>query len=289
MKDGIRIKLGEPVTVALAPPDVRGWGPYQFPSLARLPDGHIQLSFHVEADSAAAYGLPPARAISDDEGQTWTLLPRDQVGGGTMLSWGSGALRLPNGDWLNVKQLRSKPVGDLQLPAKPFATYQSYGRAGAVYRLEALPEEYRAGWMIYRLPAGETEWIEEQATVNLPGQVRGVIDGVMSFPWFQQMFLAPDGAVWAVNHSRRVVEGRYQQKMSMIVQRSTDHGKTWTLWGEIPYSGNPDADPKAPVREGFTEPTVCLMPDGSVFCLLRTTDGSGVGPMYRIFGGCINC
>ena len=280
MKDAIRIELAEPVTVALAPPDVRGWGPYQFPSLARLPDGRIQLSFHVEADSAAAYGLPPARAVSDDEGWTWLLLPRDRVGGGTMLSWGSGALRLPNGDWLNVKQLRSKPAGELQLPATPFATYRSYSRDGAIYRLEDLPEEYRAGWMLLRLPAGETEWVEEQAAVDLPGPVRGVIDGVMSFPWFQQMFVAPDGAVWAVNHNKRVIAGRYQEKISVIVQRSTDHGRTWVLWGEIPYAGDSDADPAAPEREGFTEPTVCFMPDGSVFCLLRTTDGSGVGPMY---------
>ena len=281
MKDSTQIELSDPVTVALAPPDVRGWGPYQFPSLARRPDGHILLSFHVEADSAAAYGLPPARAVSEDEGLTWTLLPREQIGGGTMLSWGSGALRLPNGDWLNVKQLRSKPVAELQLPATPFATYHSYGREGAVYRLEDLPEEYRAGWMLYRLSAGGTEWVEEQAAVDLAGQVRGVVDGVMTFPWFYQMFLAPDGAVWAVNHNKRVIEGGYQEKISAIVLRSNDHGRSWTLRGEIPYVGDPEADPGAPEREGFTEPTVCFMPDGSVFCLLRTTDGSGVGPMYR--------
>ena len=38
-----RIELAEPVTVTLAPPKVRGWGPYQFPSLARLPDGRALL------------------------------------------------------------------------------------------------------------------------------------------------------------------------------------------------------------------------------------------------------
>ena len=56
-----QLELSEPVTVALAPPEVKAWGPYQFPGLERLSDGTIQLSYHVEADSAKAYGLPPAR------------------------------------------------------------------------------------------------------------------------------------------------------------------------------------------------------------------------------------
>ena len=35
----VNLAFGEPVTVTLAPPEVRGWGPYQFPGLSRLPDG----------------------------------------------------------------------------------------------------------------------------------------------------------------------------------------------------------------------------------------------------------
>jgi hypothetical protein len=158
--------------------------------------------------------------------------------------------------------------------------FQSYGRTGAVYRLEELSEEYRAGWMLDRLPAGKTDWVEEQAVVNLPGQVRGVIDGVLSFPWFHQIFVAPDGAIWAVNHSKRILNGKYQQQSSMLVLRSADQGKVWDLWDEIPYAPDPTRDPKVDQREGFTEPTVNFMPDGSALCLLRTTDGQGVGPLY---------
>ncbi len=117
------LELGEPVTVALASPEVRGWGPYQFPGLARLPDGRIQVSYHVEADSATAYGLPPARAVASDEGHTWKLLPREGAGGGTALSWGTPPLRLPNGDLLSAKQLRSRPVAEFRLPEQPLATF----------------------------------------------------------------------------------------------------------------------------------------------------------------------
>lgn len=77
----------------MAPPEVQGWGPYQFPGLERLPDGRIQLSCHVEADTAQAYGLPPARAVSADDGRTWRLLPREKADRGTAASWQSPPLQ----------------------------------------------------------------------------------------------------------------------------------------------------------------------------------------------------
>jgi len=257
--------MGEPVTVAMAPPEIRGWGPWQFPHLGRLSDGRIQVTFHVEADSAAAYGLPAARAVSDDEGRTWTMLPREETGGRR-----GNPMRLPNGDWLCVARLRPIPMAKLDLPEKPF------------YLLEEVPEECRAGWPLFRLRAGETQWVEEQATVNLPGETRGVNKGLLVLPFFDRLLLAPDGAVWAVNYcgSRRIVDGELRERSTMMILRSVDHGKTWDLWSELPYAPDPYDDPYAEARNGFTEPVVNFMPDGSVFCLLRTTDARGVGPMY---------
>jgi hypothetical protein len=49
--------------------------------LSRLPDGRIEISFHVEADSVSSYGRPRARAVSSDGGQSWRLLPRGAKGG----------------------------------------------------------------------------------------------------------------------------------------------------------------------------------------------------------------
>ncbi len=276
----VSLHFDDPVTVALAPPDIRHWGPYQFPGLARLPDGRIQLSYHVEADSATAYGLPPARAVSPDDGQTWTVLPREQAGAGTVLSWGTPPLNLPNGDLLWTKQLRSRPVSELILPTKPLAVFRSYAVTHAYYRVEDLGRECSAGWLLWRLRGGRTEAEEEQAVVHLPGEVRCVTEGMLTFPWFQEMFLAPDGAVWAVNYAHRIANGRLQDKICAKILRSTDNGHTFDLWSEIPYMPDPAADAKADERDGFTEPAVCFMPDGSALCLLRTTDGNGVGPMY---------
>ena len=191
-------------------------------------------------------------------------------------------MRLPNGDRLQAKPLRSLPVAGLKLPAAPLAEYTSYGQQRLVYRVEDLPEACAAGWILRRLPAGATQWVEERATVHLPGEVRTVSEGVMPLPWlFPQFVVAPDGSLLAVNYTlRRVADGRFQEKCPVTILRSTDAGRTWDLWSEIPYDPDPKADAKAAAREGFTEPYLLFMPDGSALCLLRTTDGEGVGPMY---------
>lgn len=274
------MNLREPVTVALAPADIRQWGPYQFPGLERLPDGRIRVSFHVEADSATAYGMPPACAVSADEGKTWTMLPRAETDSGTTMSWQSPPLLLSNGDRVSVRQQRSLPVAGLHLPERPIAVFHSYAVTHAYYRVEDLPADCSGGWQLYRIKAGDTVAEAEQAKVRMPGEVRCVSEGVLTFPWFNEMFLAPDGAVWSVNYDRRIVDGKLQDKICAKILRSTDNARSFNLWSEITYRPDPVADPKADKRDGFTEPTVCFMTDGSVLCFLRTTDGKGVGPLY---------
>ena len=96
------IRLHEPVVVARAPPATRGWGPWQFPSLQRLPDGRLSLAFHVEADSAVAYGLPRQVMLSADDGRSWTPAARDDAEA-LSAPW----IQLPDGDLLRQVQRRS--------------------------------------------------------------------------------------------------------------------------------------------------------------------------------------
>ena len=96
LERSIRLSLSDPRSVALAPPEIKEWGPYQFCGLARRPDGRIQLTYHIEADSSHAYGLPPGCAISSDDGQTWTTEPDDALATLMTASCGALPLRLPS-------------------------------------------------------------------------------------------------------------------------------------------------------------------------------------------------
>ena len=243
-----QLELSEPVTVALAPPEVKAWGPYQFPGLERLSDGTIQLSYHVEADSAKAYGLPPARAVSADDGRTWKLLPREKADNRAAVAWQSPPLRLPNGDLIWARQERPLKTTDLKLPAQPIGHFVNYGHRMDWYRVEDLLPECADGWILSRQPAKATQSTDERVKVRLPGELRHVTEGVMPRPWLQTLFLAPDGAVWAVQYDNRLVNGTLKKHFWPMILRSTDAGRTFDLWSEIPYAPNAKADPKAADR-----------------------------------------
>jgi hypothetical protein len=277
-----RLILGSPVVVSRAPVGLTNWGPWQFPSIMRTADGSLHVSYHVQADSAKAYGLPVAHAISTDGGQSWQALADAPHKSGILL---------PNGDRLCPMRMRSLPVDGLSLPAPLGIKKGSYGSVYHVFRLEDLPNELRDGWRFTRLPDGETQWREEKATVSLPGEVRYVAvepspeskaaadrgsmaGGVFTFPSAWRLCLAPDGSLWDMNYGFRAPGGRLNERWSCALLRSTDYGHTWSMASDIAY------DAAWGEYDGFTEPNIAFLPGGDLLCFLRTTDGHGIGPMY---------
>lgn len=266
-----RLVLGQPVVVSQGPTDIKNWGPWQFPSLERLGDGRLHISYHIEADSATAYGLPVGHAVSSDNGKTWQPAKDPPADGG---------LLLPNGDRLRSIALRSRPVAELTLPEPVAIHHGTYRSVYKIYTLDSLPPELRDGWRFSRRRAGSPAWVEETATVNIPGEIRYSDNTVFTFPWMWRMAVAPDGSLWAYLYPWRAPNGVLRPKWLPVFLRSTDFGHTWDMQSEIAFYGDPSADADWDKRDGFTEPNIAFMPDGSLFALLRTTDGRGVGPMY---------
>jgi hypothetical protein len=103
-------------------------------------------------------------------------------------------------------------------------------------------------------------------------------EGKAALPTLQgKMRVAPDGSLWAVTYEWRMQSDR--ARYTPMFLRSTDHGRTWHLQGVVPYSVDTKINPPAEKRDGFTEPDYEFMPDGSIICLMRTSDGCGVGPV----------
>ena len=268
-----QITLGEPVLVHQAPLGLTRWGPWQFPHLERLADGRIHLEFHVEADSATAYGLPTEHALSADGGQTWQSTKEEDARGG---------LLLPNGDRLAPIQLPSLKREEVELPEPVAEQEKLLGQTFQIFRAADLPDEL-SGWRFLRRRSGQTAWVEETAAVRIPGEIRIVREGVYPFwPSFHhgRTQLAPDGSIWDALHTRRIVDDQVQAASGILFLRSVDAGHTWDVLSEIPYQPDREADPQAERRDGFTEPEFNFMPDGSVLCLIRTHDLLGVGPLY---------
>ena len=270
-----QIAVGVPVFVSQASLGLRSWGPWQFPAIQRLPDGRLQIGYHVAADSATAYGIPPGGAISDDNGNTWTLMKPEETP--YPPSWASKTLILPNGDFLRQVQLRSVPLRDIQEKLPPLFVVSSANVS--LYLAKDMPKELD-GFRFSRLKKGSDKWIEETAEVNIPGAVCAVTSGVLTFPWIQRIRIAPDGTLWGSGHTS-VIGGALQRQSGVYFLRSMDSGHTWNLLSEISYQPDKKADKFWNERDGFTEPNITFLPDGSIFCLIRTTDGKGVGPLYK--------
>ena len=273
----MKIEQHDPVVVSQAPPDLRNWGPWQFPAIQRLPDGRFAVGYHVEADSAVAYGRPPGLSISEDEGRTWQSAGPDEIA----VSNCSEILTLPNGDLLRQVLLRSvDPAVVLdRLPVSVGKGMGGYGNEITGYDAAKVPTDL-AGYRFARLPAGRDVWEEETATVLIPGAIRTIYMGVLTFPWMHRIAQAPDGALWGIIYTKRFLQGEISRYSEAIFLRSSDGGRTWDCRSTIPYQPDPEVDTFARDRDGFTEPNLAFPPDGTMLCLLRTTDGNGIGALY---------
>lgn len=290
----VSLELGEPVVVAQAPAELdragAAWGRWQFPFLRRMADGRLHASFSVEPDAASSYGKPMGHAYSTDEGQTWRVGP-PQVG-----HEAEDGVLLPNGERLQPVQRPARRGEEFDLPQSVCDYVCSFGFQTSLYRAEDLPAEV-SEWRFRRLPAGGGAWREEVAAMRIPDQLCKVIDesgrgaaarvggieqvrkGELPTPFlWGKVRVAPDGSLWAVTYATRWRAGR--PVYAPLFVRSIDHGHTWDFLGEIAYQGDATADRQADKREGFTEPDFNFRPDGSVICLMRTSDGNGHGPLY---------
>ena len=66
------VRLSDPVVAALSTPDEKRWGVHQFPTLGRLPDESILLTYSDAEDASESHGFPCPAHVSCDEGRTWT-------------------------------------------------------------------------------------------------------------------------------------------------------------------------------------------------------------------------
>ncbi|MBI5281612.1 MAG: exo-alpha-sialidase [Candidatus Solibacter usitatus] len=273
-----RVVVSDPTLVAEAPAEVRRWGYYQFPTLDRAAGGRILLTFHVHPDSARSYGLAadvPNRGISSDNGRTWTLTSSTEPAPG---------IKLPNGDRLRIVTPKAVPAGELRLPAPVGTRAGTYGNLPYVYyRLDELPEMLR-GVPLARLAKGAESWSDERAALDDPAALRYTVEGVFPVVWWGDVRVAPDRSLLAVVYPGRMA-GPHFKHCHAFCYRSTDHGRTWKVQGRILYEPDPVADPKAASRDGFSEPAFEILRDGSLLCVLRTTDGLGVGPMFYTRSG----
>ncbi len=190
-------------------------------------------------------------------------------------------LLLPNGDRLAVTTPEAKKVSELKLPKPAGRVTASYCDTELdVYRLEDLPEDLRTVHQV-RQAKGTDRWKAELADLVDPQALRYTISGLFPVVWWGDVRVAPDRSLLAEIYPAYLLrgDGTVDPKGGVFFYRSTDNGHTWTVQGRIPYQPDLTADPKGNERGGFTEPAFEILADGTLLCVMRSTDGVGIGPM----------
>lgn len=259
-------------------PGVDRWGYFQFPTLDRLLDGRIAITFHINADSATAYGKTaqePNRCVSGDGGQTWKrMMPDDPVSG----------MLLSNGERLWVGDARvtppALPISDYSLPAEQGVRIGSYGQQPYVcYRHNELPDALK-GVPSARMSSGATTWVKKRARLDDPELLRFSTEGVFPVTWWGDVHSTPENNLIAVVYPCRLAGDEFGP-IHCGCYESIDQGHSWQLKGRLLYRPDTKRDSYAAVRDGFTEPASLILPDGELLAILRTTDGHGDGPLYQ--------
>ena len=266
------VKVGEPVVVAVAPKEV-GWGYYQFPGVGRWDDGTLSLTYSSAPDVAESYGAPRAALVSTDGGKTW---------GTHSGKWGGSGLLLPNGDRIAVSTPKPYKLVDLKLPEPAGVLVSAYGKQKyTMYRMDDLPLKLRTIRIARQKKDSDTR-ATEHSWVDDPRALRYSLREIFPIIWWGNVHLASDGSliagIYPGNMTRE--DGSLDPKWHIFFYRSTDFGHSWKVQGRILYQPDLKSDPKGNEHDGFGEPAFEILDDGSLLCIMRTTDGAGIGPMY---------
>jgi hypothetical protein len=191
-------------------------------------------------------------------------------------------LLLPNGDRIESVLPKALPLAEVTLPKPAGTVPMSYGGTPMVmYREADLPAKLR-GIPLRRRPKGAAVWKDERAVMDDPQALRYHFQGMFPVLWLGDIRLLGDGSLIAGIYPgyRLLDDGTIDPKDGAFFYRSVDGGHRWSIQGRIPYQPDLHADPKADQRDGFTEPATEVLADGSLLCVLRVTDGAGIGPLY---------
>jgi hypothetical protein len=244
-----------------------------------MPDGRLILQYHVGQDSCEEYGKGSGWLISDDNGDSWRDVSPEEM----PMVIGFSGTKLPSGKYIRIITPPNHPVD------KDFyKAYPNRGRIGEDYGsgcgwslpAEELPQDlFPMGWQygIYDPVTGKDETFF--CDLDYPGMnihFLGTGSLVRPFPYCN-LCVAPDGTLWqATYHWGRNPETLEHTApyLACYFFQSLDEGKSFKLKSWIQYKPDTNEFPNAFNVEGFCEPYLSFLPDGSMVTLIRTSSST---------------
>ncbi|MBQ8882360.1 MAG: exo-alpha-sialidase [Clostridia bacterium] len=274
MSKKFHLKIDEPIVVHYGEVGDNAWGHTQFPYLEYTTDG-IACSWEYSNDTIDYDGVN-YKKYSKDNGKTWNS--------------DGGACRTKYQVMKNGKQFKgfvvkgAHKVDYLKKYTPAYISPAKYSK-GAYFFAEDIIEDTDKKVFATEIDENGNENTFE-CKVNWPYQLLGepfglVYPTTMLFALCNKSgLLQIDGDMYFVLYapgfnaeakSREEAMRKYMDKSGVYVFRSTDCARTWDYVSQIQVDENSYVD--NPEFEGFDEPMMEIMPDGSVVMLIRTGAG----------------
>ena len=286
MNRKFHLEIGQPIAVTYGKPGDNAWGHVQFPALYNTVNGKLLASWEYCSDTIEYKGDFHS-AVSADGGETWqTPAPEDEVAYPEMANGKCFAGFVRKGAYPVDYFDKYTPVYTSEACGRRFFVKDiAETQDTTVYGIESDPVTLEK-----TVFACKINWPYMPIGVTPSGMV---YPSTMSFALSQRCGLLVSGEKMyfslyghGFNSDAASPEDamlKYMDKYCIYIFESCDCGRTWNYLSQIPtndevVSGNPAA-------EGFCEPMMAKLPDGSISILLRT---GGNNPSYiaRSTDGC---
>ena len=264
------VVLSKPKVLAQAKEE-ESWGFFQFPKISKTDENELLVSWSMKEDSHTAYGDDTCgMLISYDEGNNWDIPNK------TYYEKSKSGVYLPNEVFLQTYTPAPKDIKEYTVFPKPL---NADAISGYKFYLEnELPEELKGVYFdVYNKYNSQSSIIH--ASLNDPGLCRYAINDLMPIVWWGDIKRQHDNSLITG------VYGTFYQNRDGTIKnwgisfyKSVDNGHHWSIIGKIPFEINGKDIFKG--GEGFGEPTIEILKDKSLMCVMRTGSAS---PMYKSF------
>ena len=283
------LQIGDPIVVAEGDTYAKlGWGPYQFPKLYYTASGSIYCNWHMSNDKI--YGgtvvQGQSSAVSDDGGLTWR-----ETTAFDKISYTRSQMQ--NGKYFVGFSGQGTHKADYI--SQYTAEYSTLNGTSSVdvYYADTLKElEDTVYAQEYNPATGAVTTFESK--INWRYAPVSVYDGSIVYPISSTLSIsnglgdcATEDALYFCTYAfgfdlETGSKTRYSGYYSVYVFKSTDHARTWDCISRVGLTSDVmETCLNAPNAkfEGFCEPMMSQMPDGSIVMLMRTGQNS---PSYIV-------
>lgn len=264
------IYLTEPETIVKSE-NTEDWGVFQFPGIMRVNENTLLVRWSMHLDEQESWGKNEeaklTSRISFDNGKTWV----EPDSAYDIPDRGETFLFFKNGGWISTQTPEVVAIDSFPQFPEPLGEY-----AGKIfYKMYDLPDELQGAYLT-AFVNGERKQIH--AKIFDPEAIRYAYNGFANVLWLGSFLELDDESIVAGIYSNRICDNIITP-YGISIYKTTDKGENWSYLNDIPYPKSEWKEDKD--VEGFSEPALSELSDGSLLCVIRSTEWLDNSPMYK--------